>query len=137
MARPRQRIPVNGPQGGLPGAFANLELDGLPQFSEPSGNVEASDPSVDDSPSTVPGKSKGRVVLSRLKAHRAGKVVIAIEGFDARHSVSDIEDLAKRLRAACGCGGTVVGRVVEVQGDQASRVRGFLEAQGFQVAGVR
>jgi translation initiation factor 1 len=48
-----------------------------------------------------------------------------------------IEKIAKKLRAACGCGGTVKGRTIEMQGDQPARVRAALEAEGFQVAGVR
>ena len=44
---------------------------------------------------------------------------------------------AKKQRAACGCSGTVKGRTIELQGDQPAKVRMALEAEGFQVAGVR
>ncbi len=63
--------------------------------------------------------------------------MLVVDGFGAQHTDAAIEALAKELRARCGCGGTVRGRVVELQGDQPARVRGFLEARGFQVAGVK
>jgi translation initiation factor 1 len=122
----------------MPGAFSGLQLGGLPSsaqaVTEHEVPLNSSEPVAAD---ILSKKSKGRVILSRLKAHRAGKVVIAIEGFEMRHTNAEIENLAKRLRSACGCGGTVAGRVVEVQGDQAARVRAFLESEGFHVSGVR
>lgn len=135
MSRPKPKIPVNGPSGGMGGAFAGLELSGLPDFVPTPGTDEqsATEPSAEAGQSARPG----RVVLSRLTAHRGGKTVLAIEGFGAQHTDAAIESLAKRLRNRCGCGGTVRGRVVELQGDQPSRVREVLEAEGFQVAGIR
>ena len=79
----------------------------------------------------------GRVVLRRERAHRGGKTVIVIDDFATHLPASVIETVAKTLRAACGCGGAVKGRQVEIQGDQPARVRAALEAEGFQVAGVK
>ena len=140
MSRPKPKIPVTGPSGGMGGAFAGLELSGLPDFTPAAGadahglkDACAKNASEEAAQSARPG----RVVLSRLTAHRGGKTVLAIEGFGAQHTDAAIEALAKRLRNRCGCGGTVRGRVVELQGDQPSRVREVLEAEGFQVAGIR
>ena len=47
-----------------------------------------------------------------------------------------IEDLAKQLRKSLGTGGTARERTIEMQGDQAAKIRTFLEAQGWSVAGV-
>lgn len=128
MAAPKQRIPLNAPQSGLNSAFAGLQLEGLP--SGPTLELGGNPPP----PKVV---RCGRVVLRREKAHRGGKVVVVIDGFEERHSEEEIEALAKRLRAACGCGGTVRGRMVELQGEQTGRARSFLENEGFQVAGER
>ncbi len=128
MAAPKQRIPLNAPQGGLNTAFAALQLDGLP----PGPALEAG-----GNPLPARPVRNGRVVLRREKAHRGGKVVVVVDGFEAQHSEAAIDSLAKRLRASCGCGGTVRGRAVELQGEQAGRARAFLEAEGFQVAGER
>ena len=140
MSRPKPKIPVTGPSGGMGGAFAGLELSGLPDFTPAAGADAhglkyacAKNASEEAAQSARPG----RVVLSRLTAHRGGKTVLAIEGFGAQHTDAAIEALAKRLRNRCGCGGTLRGRVVELQGDQPSRVREVLESEGFQVAGIR
>jgi translation initiation factor 1 len=76
-------------------------------------------------------------VLRRETAHRGGKTVLVVDGFGEQHASADIEALAKRLRAACGCGGTVRERAMELQGDFSGKVRQLLEAEGFSVAGVR
>jgi translation initiation factor 1 len=79
----------------------------------------------------------GRVVLQRETAQRGGKTVIVIKDFASHLPQSVIETIAKKVRSACGCGGTVKERRVEIQGDQAGRIRAVLEAEGFEVAGVK
>ena len=79
----------------------------------------------------------GRVVLRREKAHRGGKTVIVIDDFATHLPLSVIETVAKKVRAACGCGGTIKDRRDEIQGDQPAKIRAVLEAEGFEVAGVK
>lgn len=79
----------------------------------------------------------GRVVLQRETAHRGGKTVIVVKDFATHLPLSVIETIGKRLRSACGCGGTVRDRRIEVQGDQVAKIRAVLEAEGFQVGGVK
>ena len=136
MSRPKPKISVTGPSGGLGGAFANLELSGLPDFA-PAPEAVPSAASAAGAGAQGESVRPGRVVLSRLTAHRGGKTVLAVDGFGPQHTDTAIEALAKDLRNRCGCGGTVRGRVVELQGDQPGKVREILEARGFQVAGVK
>lgn len=127
---PMKRVDTNAaanPRPGLNAAFAGLDLPNLPAGSERTPAPET--------PQQV--WKMGRVVLRRETAHRGGKTVIVIHDFASHLPDSVIEKIAKKLRAACGCGGTVKGRAIEVQGDQPARVRSVLEAEGFQVAGVR
>lgn len=67
-----------------------------------------------------------KVIVSRSKKGRGGKTVTLVAGVrpNAR------EPLAADLRKALGCGATVDGDEVVVQGDQVPRVRAFLEARG-------
>jgi translation initiation factor 1 len=89
-------------------------------------------------PAAVPSAWKpGRVVIRRETAHRGGKTVTVVEDFATHLPISFIANLAKRLKAACGGGGTAKARRIEIQGDQTSKVREFLAAEGFQVAGER
>jgi len=78
----------------------------------------------------------GRVVLRKEKAQRGGKTVVVVSDFEDRIADSEIENLAKKARQACGCGGTVRGREIELQGDNVPKVRAFFESAGFRVAGV-
>jgi translation initiation factor 1 len=79
----------------------------------------------------------GRVVLQRETAMRGGKTVIVVKDFASHLPQSVIDNVGKRLRAACGCGGTVKGKRIEMQGDLVPRIRALLEAEGFDVAGVK
>ncbi len=131
MAREeKKRLDTNAaaaPRPGLNAAFAGLDVPNLPAGPEPTPAAEA--------PQQV--WKMGRVVLRRETAHRGGKTVIVIHDFATHLPASVIEKVAKRVRAACGCGGTVKDRTVEIQGDQPAKIRAVLEAEGFQVAGVR
>jgi translation initiation factor 1 len=117
---------------GLSNPFAALDMAGLPasQPSPPSAPVKSETPVI-----AKPSKF-GRVVLRREKAHRGGKTVIVIYDFAPNISHAYIENLAGKLKASCGCGGTTRERMVEIQGDQPGRIRELLEAEGFRVAGV-
>lgn len=126
MSAKRQRIPLNPEQPGLNSAFSGLDLAGLP----PGPAVEPATPA-------APTRSPGRVVLRKETAGRGGKTVIVIDGFATHFSAADLDQLARRLRSACGGGGTVKERTIEIQGDQAGRIRELLQGEGFQVAGVK
>ena len=118
---------AQSPRAGLNAAFTGLDLPGLPAAPEPA-------------PAAEPPRAvwkMGRVVLRRETAQRGGKTVIVIHDFATHLPVSVIEAIAKKVRAACGCGGTVKARTIEIQGDQPAKIRALLEAEGFQVAGVR
>ncbi len=76
-----------------------------------------------------------RLVLRREKAGRGGRTVVVISGFLPGRPASHFEELALRIRKACGCGGTVRGCEIEIQGDQPDKVRGLLETDGHRVVG--
>lgn len=120
----KERIPVSGPQEALQSPFAGLNIPDLPE-GVCREEVE-----------TSPKKNPGRVVLRKEKAHRGGKTVIVVSGFQSSFLEDEIEDLAREARKQCGCGGTVRDREMEFQGDNAAKIRGFFEAAGFLVAGI-
>ncbi len=107
--------------------FANLNLPDLPP-----GPV---DKRTEGSPQKL--WKMGRVTLQRETAHRGGKTVIVIKDFATHLPISVIENVAKRVRSACGCGGTVKDKRIEIQGDQPAKIRAVLEAEGFEVKGVK
>ena len=72
-------------------------------------------------------------VLRFEKKGRGGKAVTVIElrGVDEERA----SDLGKRLKAACGVGGTVKAATIELQGDQRDRARPLLEKENLRVKG--
>ena len=121
----KQRIDTSGKQSALQSPFAGLELDGLP---EGPANLSEQKPE--------PPRKNGRVVLRREKAQRGGKTVVVVYDFEPQITDAAIENLGRQARQACGCGGTVRNREIELQGNNPQKVRSFFESAGFRVAGV-
>ncbi|MBL0085647.1 MAG: translation initiation factor Sui1 [Ideonella sp.] len=80
-------------------------------------------------PAAIPGD--GIVRVSRETKGRGGKAVTLVRGVPLAPDA--LAALGKRLRAACGSGGTLKDSVLEVQGDHAERVVGLLQKEGFVV----
>ncbi len=73
----------------------------------------------------------GVVRVSRETKGRGGKAVTLVRGLDV--DAAALVALGKRLKAACGSGGTVKEGVLEIQGDHCDRVMAFLAQEGFVV----
>ena len=61
---------------------------------------------------------------------RGGKGVTVVRGLGLAEP--ELAALGKKLKAACGVGGTAKDGVVELQGDHRDRVMALLQAQGFK-----
>ena len=61
---------------------------------------------------------------------RGGKGVTVVRGLGLAEA--ELTVLGKKLKAACGVGGTAKEGVVELQGDHRDRVMALLQAQGFK-----
>ncbi len=123
---------------GLDNPFAGLDLGALPAGPALAANLEGAE-GYDESGShktAKPVRTRGRVVLRRETAHRAGKAVVIVGDIPAGIPAAEIAKLAHDLKKQCGAGGTVRGREIEIQGEHAPRIRAYLETQGFKVAGV-
>ena len=69
------------------------------------------------------------VRVSRETKGRGGKAVTLVRGLPLDDAA--LAALGKRLRTACGAGGTVKDGVLEVQGDHVERVLAWLQQDGF------
>jgi translation initiation factor 1 len=117
------RIPTVGGSGLGQNPFEKLNLSGLPSAPPPTRAelpVEA-----------APERNRGRVDIKREKGGRGGKTVTIIDGFIGI-GLPEKEQLAKRMRAACGSGGTVKEGRIEIQGDQRDAVAKVLTEAGFR-----
>lgn len=68
--------------------------------------------------------------ITREKQGRGGKTVTVVRGLPL--DAEALAALGKRLRAACGAGGTARDGVLEVQGDHAERLLALLQAEGYK-----
>ena len=73
----------------------------------------------------------GVVRVSRETKGRGGKAVTLVKGVAL--ASQDLAELGKRLKAACGSGGTVKDGVIEIQGDHVEKVVAALQALGHTV----
>jgi translation initiation factor 1 len=116
------RISKEGSGGLAQNPFAALSAAGLP--SGPPTPARAAPPA-------PPAKGRGRVDIRREKEGRGGKTVTVVTGF-VGIGLPEKELLTRKMRAACGCGGTVKDGNIEIQGDQRERVAEILAAAGFR-----
>jgi translation initiation factor 1 len=82
-------------------------------------------------PRKIPEKNRGRVDIKRTTAGRGGKTVTIVTGFTGI-GLPEKESLAKKMRNACGCGGTVKDGDIEIQGDQREKIAQILTDAGFR-----
>lgn len=75
--------------------------------------------------------SDGIVRVSRETGGRGGKTVTVVRGVPLPPDA--LADLARRLKAACGSGGTVKDGAIELQGDHRDTVVALLERAGHRV----
>ncbi|MBL4574468.1 MAG: translation initiation factor [Opitutaceae bacterium] len=129
MAKKKDRYPVSGEiNQGLGDAFGGLSSVDFP--SGPKGPVEVHDLGVPSA--TEPKKrNRGRVDVIRQKAGRGGKTVTVASGFKGI-SEKELQQMARELRQSCGVGGTLKGRIIEIQGEKRDEVFAFLERAGFR-----
>ena len=118
-----EKISTEGGQGLGQNPFGALSGAGLPAGSpQPIRNP----------PSPVPQqKNRGRVDIKRTTAGRGGKTVTLVTGF-VGIGLPEKESLAKKMRNACGCGGTVKDGDIEIQGDQRDKIALILTDAGFR-----
>jgi translation initiation factor 1 len=124
-----QKISTDG--GGALGQnpFASLSAAGLPQTAPTPAPATGS---AGKPAEKAPVKNRGRVDVRRETGGRGGKTVTVVDGF-VGIGLPEKEQLAKKMRAACGCGGTVKDGVIEIQGDQRDTVARILGEAGFRV----
>lgn len=121
-----QKISTDGGQGLGQNPFAALSGAGLPIVPKPVPGAV--------SPSKQPkveSKNRGRVDIRRETGGRGGKTVTVIDGF-VGIGLPEKEQLTKKMRAACGCGGTVKDGEIIIQGDQRETIARILSEAGFR-----
>ena len=76
-------------------------------------------------------KTEQRIQITTEKK-RFGKVITVISGFQSM----DLKPLAKDLKHALACGGTVKENTIELQGDHVKSAKEALAKLGFQESAI-
>ena len=99
--------------------------------STPAWSSEPKPTSAASEVSKPAGKASSAVpVRVRIERQgRGGKTVTVVDGLPGHPAA--IEEVAKTLKSRCGAGGTVAGRLVEIQGDHRDRVVALLVEMGY------
>ena len=128
----KDKLPTDGGQNLGQNPFAALSGVGLPQQASSSLPNAGASASLRTPHSAVRNdKNRGRVDIRRETGGRGGKTVTVVSGF-VGIGLPEKEQLAKKMRAACGCGGTVKDGNIEIQGDQRDTVARILSEAGFR-----
>lgn len=129
----KDKISTDGGHGLGQNPFGALSNAGLPQSkNNPIAPLREPGRPGAPTPATTPEKkNRGRVDVRRETGGRGGKTVTVVDGF-VGIGLPEKEQLAKKMRAACGCGGTVKDGAIEIQGDQREKIAEILAAAGFR-----
>jgi len=73
-----------------------------------------------------------KVKVTLDSSGRRGKKVSVVTGIT--HNPQVIETLTMNLKKACGAGGTIKGKTIEIQGDHVAKIKKYLEKDGYSVA---
>jgi len=117
------KVPTDGGESLGQNPFGALSDRGLPAANQPIASKLA--------PTTTPAKNRGRVDILRETAGRGGKTVTVVTNFTGI-GLPEKEQLAKKMRNACGAGGTVKDGRIEIQGDRREIVARILTEAGFR-----
>lgn len=124
------KIGTEGGQSLGHNPFGALSGAGLPQLNGSNSPAPAK-PAAPNAKPAAPEKNRGRVEIRRETGGRGGKTVTTAGGFIGI-GLPEKEQLCKKMRGACGCGGTVKDGVIEIQGDQRETVARILTEAGFR-----
>ena len=139
-----EKISMQGGQGLGQNPFAALSGAGLPLApkavldqaaaalaAKTSGGTGANLGGGGQGAKAAPEKNRGRVEIRRETGGRGGKTVTTVSGF-VGIGLPEKEQLTKKMRGACGCGGTVKDGAIEIQGDQREKMAKILVEAGFR-----
>lgn len=104
-----------------------LRQQGVTVGSAPDSPVAEPPPATVD---VVDFGGAAKIVLRREKKGRGGKTATVVEGI--KLPPSGLERIARDLKRALGCGATVEGATIVVQGDMSARIEPWLLARGVR-----
>ena len=110
-----------GKQLGLPASEGTSSSDATQEAAKPPGT---------HAPTDLRTRGPVRAVVRMERAGRGGKEATVVEqlGLDT----AELDEWLKALKAALGCGGSVEGENLMLQGDHRKRLPAVLKARGVR-----
>ena len=87
-------------------------------------------PAREEPPAPAASATGGKGIRLRLDRRASGRLVTLVCGVAG--SPSEVQALARELRASCGTGGTVRDDTIELQGDHRDKVEAELARRGMK-----
>src|SRR5690554_2056112 len=109
--------------------MAKKHNNGLVYSTNPNFEIENIEEEIETLP---PQQQELRVYLDRK--NRGGKIATLVKNFIG--SESDLNNLGKELKSACGVGGSVKNGEIIIQGDNRDKVMQILTKKGYKVKRV-
>lgn len=113
--------------------FAGLRDQlGTPEVASPESSVQSSEsgsPKPDSGPRTL-NSGPARAVVRMERSGRAGKEATVVEQLGL--GPAELDEWLKALKAALGCGGSVEGVHLMLQGDHRKRLPAVLKDRGVR-----
>ncbi|MHB0939628.1 MAG: translation initiation factor [Armatimonadota bacterium] len=85
-------------------------------------------PAQKPNPESIDLAKSGKIVVRRERKGRGGKTVTVVSGIE--RPPAELERIAKAMRKALGCGSTVEGPAIILQGDIVPRAQAWLQSHG-------
>ena len=101
-----------------------MSKGGWSEFNDPIKTIG------NDIQNSVTPKGNRQVRLERTRSGKKGKLVTVIKGLELNQL--EAKKLLKKLKIACGTGGTLKEDFLELQGDHILKVQDFLSQEGFR-----
>jgi translation initiation factor 1 len=126
VPKPKDRIDVTGRTQPLTQGLSGLAAlrDRLPAAA-PKANT--SEPPT-TTPATNPIATAKKLVVRKERKGHGGKTATRIEGLNGNES--ELDQVLREIKRTLGCGATIEGNDILVQGDQTERVTAHLQSRG-------
>jgi translation initiation factor 1 len=95
-----------------------------------TGNKGKKNNKLKGTPPAISNPAKQGVRIRRESKGRGGKNVCVVDGLPLDEK--GLKTLLKKLKGQLGCGGSVKGNLLEIQGDHREKLLQLLEKEGFK-----
>lgn len=129
-AKKSRKVNVNESSGFGLNLGDLLKAKGLEQEDDAAETATPTEDTSSSLPETLDFSQTEKVVLRHERKGRGGRLVTLVTGLQL--SDAGLKLFAKEVRRSFGCGATVEGENIALQGDHLERARSYLERKGIK-----